>query len=92
MFAWVAGFDILYACQDVDFDRKARLHSVPALFGVRIALWIALGCHVAMVALLLVLYWAAAPFLGLFYLAGVGFVAVCSPTSTGWCAPTTSAE
>src|SRR4029078_12203573 len=30
---WVAGFDILYACQDVDFDRKARLHSVPARLG-----------------------------------------------------------
>jgi 4-hydroxybenzoate polyprenyltransferase len=76
VFAWVAGFDILYACQDVDFDRKARLHSVPALFGVRNALWIAMGCHVAMVALLLLLYWAAAPELGVFYLLGVGFVAV----------------
>ena len=76
VFAWVAGFDVLYACQDVDFDRQARLHSVPALFGVRRALRIAFGCHVAMMALLLVLYWAAAPFLGLFYLAGVAFVAV----------------
>jgi 4-hydroxybenzoate polyprenyltransferase len=76
VFAWVAGFDILYACQDVDFDRKVRLHSVPALFGVRNALRIALGCHVAMVALLLLLYWAAAPDLGGLYLLGVGFVAV----------------
>ncbi len=35
---WVAGFDILYACQDVDFDRRARLHSVPAAIGVRASL------------------------------------------------------
>src|SRR5262249_6060011 len=42
---WVAGFDILYACQDVDFDRKARLRSVPAALGVRGALRVALACH-----------------------------------------------
>src|SRR6516165_8879720 len=42
---WVAGFDILYACQDVDFDKKAGLFSVPARFGVPISLRIALVCH-----------------------------------------------
>src|SRR5262249_49673193 len=41
---WVAGFDILYACQDVDFDRKARLRSVPAAVGVAASLRIALVC------------------------------------------------
>lgn len=72
---WVAGFDILYACQDIEFDRKARLHSVPATLGVRTSLRVALVCHLLMLALLLLLYWAAAPDLGPIYLAGVGAVA-----------------
>jgi 4-hydroxybenzoate polyprenyltransferase len=74
--SWVAGFDILYACQDVDFDRKTRLHSVPARLGVRAALRVAFACHVVMVALLVGLYWAAAPVLGVVYLAGVAIVTV----------------
>jgi 4-hydroxybenzoate polyprenyltransferase len=49
---WVGGFDVLYACQDYDFDRQAGLHSVPRFFGIRAALWIARGFHVLMVALL----------------------------------------
>src|ERR1700760_3631689 len=73
---WVAGFDILYACQDVDFDRQARLHSVPAAIGVRASLRTALACHVVMLALLAALYWAAQPDLGWIYLAGVTAVAV----------------
>ncbi len=72
---WVAGFDILYACQDVDFDRKARLHSVPAAIGVRASLRTALACHVVMLGLLVALYWAARPDLGWIYLAGVTAVA-----------------
>lgn len=43
---WVAGFDILYSCQDVAFDRSVRLHSVPARFGVGPALIISSFCHV----------------------------------------------
>jgi 4-hydroxybenzoate polyprenyltransferase len=74
--SWVAGFDILYACQDVDFDRKTRLHSVPARLGVRAALRVAFACHVVMVALLVGLYWAAAPVLGLVYLVGIAIVTV----------------
>lgn len=73
---WVAGFDILYACQDVDFDQAARLHSVPARLGVRASLRVALACHVVMVAFLLTLFWAAAPHLGWVYLAGIGAVAL----------------
>ena len=73
---WVAGFDILYACQDVDFDRKARLHSVPAALGVPASLRLALACHVVMLGLLAALYWAAQPDLGWIYLAGVTAVAV----------------
>jgi 4-hydroxybenzoate polyprenyltransferase len=73
---WVAGFDILYACQDVDFDRTAKLHSIPAALGVRASLRVALLCHVLMVILLVVLYWAAAPNLGAIYLTGVATTAL----------------
>src|SRR5262249_51336113 len=68
---WVAGFDILYACQDVDFDRKAKLASVPARLGVRASLRIAMLCHVAMLAVLLVLFFLPESGLGWVYLAGV---------------------
>ena len=73
---WVAGFDILYACQDVDFDRRAGLASVPARLGVRNSLRLALACHVVMVALLAVLFWVAAPLHGVVYAVGVVAVAV----------------
>ena len=72
---WVAGFDILYACQDVDFDRKAKLYSVPARLGVPASLRVALACHFLMVGLLVVL-WLISPSLGGIYLAGVAAVAV----------------
>jgi 4-hydroxybenzoate polyprenyltransferase len=72
---WVAGFDIIYACQDVDYDRKARLRSVPAHLGVGPALRVALACHALMLVWLVVLYFAANPLLGGVYLAGVAAVA-----------------
>lgn len=68
---WVAGFDIIYACQDVDFDRKARLASIPARLGVSVALRIAFVCHMLMVAFLAILYLVASPHLGTIYLGGV---------------------
>ncbi|HZU35759.1 MAG TPA: UbiA-like polyprenyltransferase [Gemmataceae bacterium] len=74
--SWVAGFDILYACQDIEFDRKARLRSVPARWGVRTSLRIALACHIVMVLLLFGLWWLASPPLGAAYLAGAVAVAV----------------
>jgi 4-hydroxybenzoate polyprenyltransferase len=72
---WVAGFDILYALQDVDFDRRTGLFSVPARFGVRAALWLSALLHGAM---LLLLAWlpslyhavAGAPGLGAAYWVG----------------------
>jgi 4-hydroxybenzoate polyprenyltransferase len=73
---WVAGFDIFYACQDVDFDRQAKLYSIPAVLGVRASLRIAALCHLLMVILLVVLYWAAAPHLGVLYLTGVAAAAL----------------
>ena len=64
---WIGGFDVIYACQDVEFDRQVRLHSVPARFGVTAALWVSAACHLLTVALLAAigvmlglgfLYWA----------------------------------
>jgi 4-hydroxybenzoate polyprenyltransferase len=52
---WVGGFDVLYACQDFDFDRQSGLHSIPRYVGIPAALWIARGFHLVMVALLVAL-------------------------------------
>ena len=49
---WVGGFDVLYACQDVDFDKRAGLFSIPKRFGIANALWIARAMHVCVVGLL----------------------------------------
>lgn len=66
---WTAGFDVLYACQDYEFDVKAGLHSIPKSFGIAGALWIARFFHVAAFAALVALYWTT--HLGLFALVGV---------------------
>src|SRR5258705_6234944 len=66
---WTAGFDVLYACQDYDFDMKTGLHSIPKTFGIARALWIARFFHVAAFAALLGLYWTT--HLGVFALIGV---------------------
>jgi 4-hydroxybenzoate polyprenyltransferase len=55
---WVGGFDVLYACQDYDFDREIGLHSIPRFVGIRRALWVARGFHLLMVGLLLWLVFA----------------------------------
>ena len=49
---WVGGFDLIYACQDIDFDRHIGIHSFPQRFGVAAALYGSIVCHLAMVALL----------------------------------------
>ena len=69
---WVGGFDVLYACQDVDFDRSAGLHSIPKKFGVAGALAIARLMHIVMVGLLI---WLALSF-HLPYLAWIGIAVV----------------
>ncbi len=66
---WIAGFDLIYACQDVDFDRRAGLHSVPARFGVAAALRTAQICHALTVVAFAALGWALG--LGWLYWAGV---------------------
>jgi 4-hydroxybenzoate polyprenyltransferase len=74
---WVAGFDIVYACQDVDFDVRAKLHSVPARLGVASALRLAAGCHGGMIAALAALPLLAPqlPF-GPVYWCGIAAVAI----------------
>jgi 4-hydroxybenzoate polyprenyltransferase len=76
VFFWVSGFDILYACQDVDVDRRLGLRSVPAALGVPKALRVAAVCHALTAALLVTLYFVAAPVLGAVYLVGVFAVIV----------------
>lgn len=72
--AWVAGFDVIYACEDVDFDRRHGLQSIPARFGVARALVLSRLFHVVAVAGLAGLAWLAP--VGPVYLAGVGGVAL----------------
>lgn len=50
---WVGGFDVIYACQDFDFDRAHGLHSIPRHIGVHTALWVARTFHLLMLALLM---------------------------------------
>jgi 4-hydroxybenzoate polyprenyltransferase len=71
---WVAGFDILYACQDLQFDKDAGLHSIPRYLGISRSLWIARGFHAIMLLLLIALLPTFA--LGKFAFAGVVAVAL----------------
>jgi len=66
---WTAGFDVLYACQDYEFDVQAGLHSIPKQFGIARALLIARGLHIGAFAALVALYWIT--HLGIFALIGV---------------------
>jgi len=69
--AWVAGFDIIYACQDFEFDRVAKLRSVPTRLGIAGALRLAAVCHAVVVVLLAVLPLVYPPFGTLYGLAVV---------------------
>ncbi len=71
---WVGGFDILYACQDFDFDRTHGLRSIPTRFGIARAIALSRVMHVATIACMVILWQAAS--LPVFYLAGVAVVAV----------------
>ena len=72
--AWVGGFDILYACQDYEYDKSVGLRSVPAKLGVRGALRLAAACHAAAVVLLALVPLVYPPF-GVVYWCGVAAVA-----------------
>jgi 4-hydroxybenzoate polyprenyltransferase len=70
---WTAGFDVLYACQDYEFDRAAGLRSIPARVGVARALWVARLLHAG----------AFAALLGLYFLTGLGALALAGVLLTG---------
>lgn len=71
---WVGGFDVLYACQDYDHDRKAGLNSVPQAFGLETAFWIARAMHLGMLAML---FWLVVLFgLGKVAMLGIAVVAL----------------
>jgi len=55
---WVAGFDVIYSCQDVEFDKGASLYSIPKRFGVGAALWVSAALHLVMVGILGYLFWS----------------------------------
>jgi 4-hydroxybenzoate polyprenyltransferase len=69
---WVAGFDIIYACQDVEFDRWQGLYSLPRRYGIAAALYASAGLHVLMLPLLVAVVWMEK----LGWMAVVGLVAV----------------
>jgi len=71
---WGGGFDVLYACQDYDFDRQAGLHSIPRYCGIGKSLWIARSFHLVMLLLLVGLVVAFG--LGKLAIAGVAVVAL----------------
>jgi len=71
---WGGGFDVLYACQDYEFDRQTGLHSIPRYFGIDKSLWIARAFHLIMLALLISLILVFG--LGKLAIAGVALVAL----------------
>jgi 4-hydroxybenzoate polyprenyltransferase len=72
IFFWVGGFDIIYACQDTDFDRQKRLHSIPARLGIPRALRLAAFSHLLMLACLGGLWYQA----NMRFIFGAGIIAV----------------
>jgi len=70
---WTAGFDVLYACQDFEFDRRAGLYSIPAQFGIARSLWISRVLHAGAFATLVALY----------FLTSLGVLAIIGVIATG---------
>jgi 4-hydroxybenzoate polyprenyltransferase len=70
---WTAGFDVLYACQDYEFDRREGLYSIPARFGIAQSLWIARLLHLGAFAALIALY----------FLTNLGILAIIGVVATG---------
>jgi len=70
---WTAGFDVLYACQDFDFDRREGLYSIPARFGIARSLWISRTLHAGAFAALVALY----------FLTNLGVLALIGVFATG---------
>lgn len=70
---WIGGFDLIYACQDVETDREVGVKSVPARFGIPGAIWGARGCHLVTTALFV--WYAAETGAGVFFWLGLAVVA-----------------
>ncbi|MET7988090.1 MULTISPECIES: menaquinone biosynthesis prenyltransferase MqnP [unclassified Streptomyces] len=70
---WIGGFDLIYACQDVETDREIGVMSVPARFGIPAAIWGARGCHAVTTALFV--WYGAATGAGAFFWLGLVIVA-----------------
>ncbi|MFJ6607840.1 menaquinone biosynthesis prenyltransferase MqnP [Streptomyces lydicus] len=70
---WIGGFDLIYACQDVDTDREIGVRSVPARFGIPAAIWGARGCH--LITTVLFVWYALATGAGAFFWLGLLIVA-----------------
>ena len=70
---WTTGFDVLYACQDYEFDRRESLYSIPARFGIGRSLWISRALHAGAFAALVALY----------FLTNLGVLAVVGVIATG---------
>ncbi|MGZ8842471.1 MAG: UbiA-like polyprenyltransferase [Pyrinomonadaceae bacterium] len=70
---WTAGFDVLYACQDFEFDRREGLYSIPARFGIGRSLWISRALHLGAFAALVALY----------FLTNLGVLAIIGVIATG---------
>lgn len=70
---WTAGFDVLYACQDFEFDRREGLYSIPARFGIARSLWISRALHAGAFAALVALY----------FLTNLGPIALVGVIATG---------
>lgn len=70
---WTAGFDVLYACQDYDFDRREGLYSIPARFGIARSLWISRLLHAGAFAALVALY----------FITNLGMLALIGLVATG---------
>lgn len=84
---WVAGFDIIYGCQDYDFDKENKLHSVPVRFGVKGALFIARMFHIITLVCLILIGFLVPQF-GLIYYIGVAIIGVLFVTEYRMVSPT----
>jgi len=71
---WTAGFDIIYACQDTEFDRREGLFALPACWGIARALLVSAVLHAAMIGLLV--WWGLVTGMGVVYFGGLGIVAL----------------
>lgn len=74
LFFWVGGFDLLYACQDADFDRQKGLFSIPGRWGIPAALKLAAASHLMVVLCLFGLWWSAG--FGMIFLVGMAGISL----------------